>query len=101
MNNRSKENGDLQESNRILKRTNEQLENTIKQLEDKLNMLSRESSLKNGEFDSIVKLHERQLAEKNTEISLLKDKVSQLQKKIEQLGLELAGLKDANDKNNS
>ena len=73
----------------------------MKELEDKLNMLSRESSLKNGEFDSMVQLYERQLAEKNTEISVLKDKVGQLNKKVEQLGLELAGLKDANDKNNS
>lgn len=46
-------------------------------------------------------LYERQLAEKNTEISVLKDKVNTLQKKNELLGLELAGLKDANDKNNS
>lgn len=45
-------------------------------------MLSRESSLKNGEFDSMVQLYERQLAEKNTEIAVLKDKVSQLNKKI-------------------
>jgi regulator of replication initiation timing len=46
-------------------------------------------------------LYERQLAEKNTEIGLLKDKIKDLQKKNEMLGLELAGLKDANDKNNS
>lgn len=46
-------------------------------------------------------MYERQLAEKNTEISLLKDKIAQLQKKNEMLSLELAGLKDANDKNNS
>ena len=32
---------------------------------------------------------------------MLKDKNTQLQKKIDMLGLELAGLKDANDKNNS
>jgi hypothetical protein len=32
---------------------------------------------------------------------MLKDKINQLQKKMELLGLELAGLKDANDKNNS
>lgn len=32
---------------------------------------------------------------------MLKDKISQLQKKNELLGLELAGMKDANDKNNS
>jgi hypothetical protein len=32
----------------MLNKTNEQLERTIKELEDKLNMLSRESSLKNG-----------------------------------------------------
>ena len=46
-------------------------------------------------------LYERQLAEKNTEIGVLKDKINQLQKKNELLGLQLAGLKDANDKNNS
>lgn len=46
-------------------------------------------------------LYERQLAEKNTEIGLLKDKIKEVQKKNEMLGLELAGLKDANDKNNS
>lgn len=46
-------------------------------------------------------LYERQLAEKNTEINVLKDKIKQLQKKNELLGLQLAGLKDANDKNNS
>jgi regulator of replication initiation timing len=46
-------------------------------------------------------LYERQLGEKNTEIGVLKDKILQLQKKNEMLGLELAGLKDANDKNNS
>ena len=46
----------------MLKKTNEQLERTIQELEDKLNMLSRESSLKNGEFDSMLKMHERQLA---------------------------------------
>lgn len=32
---------------------------------------------------------------------MLKDKINQLQKKNELLGLELAGMKDANDKNNS
>jgi hypothetical protein len=32
---------------------------------------------------------------------MLKDKLTQLQKKNELLGLELAGMKDANDKNNS
>jgi hypothetical protein len=32
---------------------------------------------------------------------MLKDKITQLQKKNELLGLELAGMKDANDKNNS
>ena len=32
---------------------------------------------------------------------MLKDKIAQLQKKNELLGLELAGMKDANDKNNS
>lgn len=64
-------------------------------------MLSRESSLKNGEFDSMRSLYERQLAEKNTEIGLLKDKIKELHKRNEMLGLELAGLKDANDKNNS
>jgi chromosome segregation ATPase len=48
LNARSKECGDLKETNRILQRSNEQLEKTIKELEDKLNMLSRESSLKNG-----------------------------------------------------
>lgn len=31
---------------------------------------------------------------------MLKDKNQEAQKKIEQLSLELAGLKDANDKNN-
>ena len=31
----------------------------------------------------------------------MKDKLQQANKKIEMLGLELAGLKDANDKNNS
>jgi hypothetical protein len=46
-------------------------------------------------------LYERQLAEKNTEINVLKDKIKDLQKKNEMMGLELAGLKDANDKNNS
>lgn len=46
----------------MLKKTNEQLERTIKELEDKMNMLSRESSLKNGEFDSMMKMYERQLA---------------------------------------
>lgn len=35
----------------------------------------------------MIQLHERQLAEKNTEISVLKDKIAQLQKKIETLGL--------------
>jgi predicted RNase H-like nuclease (RuvC/YqgF family) len=85
----------------MLKKTNEQLERTVKELEDKLNMLGRESSLKNGEFDSMVQLYERQLAERNTEIAVLKDRLGQLQKKIELLGLELAGLKDANDKNQS
>lgn len=94
-------NGDLQESNRILKKTNEQLERTVKELEDQLNMNSRESSLKNGEFDSMVQRFERQLAEKNTEISVLKDKLADLQRKMELIGLELAGMKDANDKNNS
>ena len=44
-------------------------------------MLSRESSLKNGEFDSMVQMYERQLAEKTTEISILKDKIADLQKK--------------------
>ena len=73
----------------------------MKELEDKLNMLSRESSLKNGEFDSMVQMYERQLAEKTTEISILKDKIADLQKKNEMLGLELAGMKDANDKNNT
>jgi hypothetical protein len=38
----------------------------VKELEEKLNMLGRESSLKNGEFDSMRNLYERQLAEKNT-----------------------------------
>lgn len=46
-------------------------------------------------------MYERQIAEKNTEISVLKDKINQLQKKNDMLGMELAGLKDANDKNNS
>lgn len=32
---------------------------------------------------------------------MLKDKISQLQKKNDLLGMELAGMKDANDKNNS
>jgi hypothetical protein len=32
-------------------------------------------------------MYERQLAEKNTEISMLKDKINQLQKKNELLGL--------------
>ena len=44
--------------------------------------------------------YDRQLAEKNTEINMLKDKLQESQKKIDILGLELAGLKDANDKNN-
>ena len=66
-----------------------------------MNLLSRESSLKNGEFDSMRNMYERQIAEKNTEISVLKDKINQLQKKNEMLAMELAGLKDANDKNNS
>jgi hypothetical protein len=44
-------------------------------------MLGRESSLKNGEFDSMRNLYERQLAEKNTEINVLKDKIKDLQKK--------------------
>ena len=64
-------------------------------------MLSRESSLKNGEFDSMMQMYERQIAQKNTEISVLKDKLSDMQKKNEMLSMELAGLKDANDKNNS
>jgi septal ring factor EnvC (AmiA/AmiB activator) len=46
------------------------------------------------------KKFERQLAEKNTEISMVKDKLLDSQKKIDMLNLELAGLKDANDKNN-
>ena len=32
---------------------------------------------------------------------MLKEKILQIQKKMETLGLELAGMKDANDKNNS
>jgi hypothetical protein len=32
---------------------------------------------------------------------VLKDKLAQLQKKNEMLSMELAGMKDANDKNNS
>ena len=73
----------------------------VKELEENLNQLGRESSLKNGEFDSMRQLYERQLGEKKTEIGVLKDKLSQANKKIEMLGLELAGLKDANDKNHS
>ena len=49
----------------------------------------------------MVQMYERQLAEKTTEISILKDKIADLQKKNEMLGLELAGMKDANDKNNT
>lgn len=45
--------------------------------------------------------YERQLAEKNTEINLLKEKANQLQKKIDMLNLEIAGMKDANDRNSS
>ena len=70
-------------------------------LEERLNLLSRESNLKNGQFDSMRQSYERQIAEKNTEINMLKQKNATLQKKIETLGLELAGMKDANDKNNS
>ena len=44
--------------------------------------------------------YERQLGEKNTEISLLKDKTTQLQSKIDMLNLEIIGMKDANEKNN-
>lgn len=46
------------------------------------------------------KKYERQLGEKNTEINMLKDKLVEANKRIDMLGLELAGLKDANDKNN-
>ena len=46
------------------------------------------------------KKYERQLAEKNTEINMVKDKLQDANKRIEMLSLELAGLKDANDKNN-
>lgn len=46
------------------------------------------------------KKFDRQLAEKNTEISMLKDKLLEAQKKNDMLAMELAGLKDANDKNN-
>lgn len=46
------------------------------------------------------KKYERQIGEKNTEINMLKDKLVEANKKIDMLGLELAGLKDANDKNN-
>ena len=49
----------------------------------------------------MVQMYERQLAEKTTEISILKDKIADLQKKNEMLGLELAGMKDANDKTNT
>ena len=72
----------------------------IEELEDKVRFLSKESNLKNGEFDEMRKKFERQLAEKNTEISMVKDKLLDSQKKIDMLNLELAGLKDANDKNN-
>lgn len=57
--------------------------------------------MKNGEFDSMMQMYERQIAEKNTEISVLKDKLSDMQKKNEMLSMELTGIKDANDKNNS
>ena len=46
------------------------------------------------------KKYERQIGEKNTEINMLKDKLVEANKKIDMLGLELAGLKDAIDKNN-
>ena len=46
------------------------------------------------------KKYERQLGEKNTEINMLKDKLADANKKIQMLGVELAGLRDANDKNN-
>ena len=52
-----------------------------------MNLVSRESSLKNGEFDSMRNMYERQIAEKNTEISVLKDKINQLQKKNEMLAM--------------
>ena len=44
--------------------------------------------------------YERQLGEKNTEISLLKEKNLQLQSKVDMLNLEILGMKDANEKNN-
>ena len=69
-------------------------------MEDQIKFLSKESNLKNGEFDEMRRKYDRQLAEKNTEINMLKDKLQESQKKIDILGLELAGLKDANDKNN-
>ena len=72
----------------------------IIELEDQIKFLSKESNLKNGEFDEMKKKFDRQLAEKNTEISMLKDKLLEAQKKNDMLALELAGLKDANDKNN-
>ena len=70
-------------SNQILGREKERLEGDnrdlnlkIKELEDQIKFLSKESNLKNGEFDEMRKKYERQLGEKNTEINMFKDKLA-------------------------
>ncbi len=71
------------------------------ELEEQLNVLGRQSNLKNGEFESMRSNYERQLGEKNAEINVLKQRAQELQKKIDMLQLEIAGMKDANDRNSS
>ena len=45
---------------------NKDLKLKVAELEDQLKFLSKESNLKNGEFDEMRKKYERQIAEKNT-----------------------------------
>lgn len=84
----------FQEEVAELRRKNSELEETI-------NTLNRAGSLKNGEFESMRTNYERQLGEKNAEIGLLKERHKELLKRIDMLGLEIAGMKDANDRNSS
>lgn len=46
----------------------------IDELQESLNMLNRQASLRNGEFESMRTGYERQLGEKNAEINMLKEK---------------------------